>query len=303
MFDFFKKKITETFKTIKKTAIEHKITQKQLDDFFYKIELILLENNASYDATNEIINNAKKQLIDKNINIFKTKYFLENAIKNCLFDILNKDKINIIEKIKQANNNGRPYVILFLGFNGTGKTTNLAKLGYLLKQNNFKCVFAAGDSFRYAAIEQLKKHGGNLNIPVIAHKYGADSAAVIFDAKKYAVSHNLNVVLCDTAGRVHTDKNLLEELKKIIRVNNPDLNILVAEAITGSDIENQVKQFSEVGIDGTILTKTDIDKKIGSAISVCYISKRPILYLSFGQKYTDLIEFDAKKALENIFKF
>ena len=297
-----KETLKETFLSVKKKAVEKEITQKELDAFFYDIELVLLENNASYGATNQIIESAKKELVGTKADRFKLKQALETSIKNSIFDILNQEKIDLIEKIKEVNQNGEPCVIVFLGFNGAGKTTNLAKLGSLLKENDLKCVFAAGDTFRAAAIEQLKKHAEILNIPLISHQYGADSAAVIFDAKKYASAHNLDVVLCDTAGRVHTDKNLMEELKKIKRVNNPHMMILVAESITGSDIENQVEQFCKIGMDGTILTKTDIDGKIGSAISVCYISKKPILYLSCGQKYKDLNEFDAKKVLDSVFE-
>ncbi|RLG13698.1 MAG: signal recognition particle-docking protein FtsY [Candidatus Nanohalarchaeota archaeon] len=297
-----KETLKETLLSVKKKAVEKEMTQKELDAFFYDIELVLLENNASYDATDRIIETAKKELLGTKADRFNIKEALENSIKNSIFDILNQEKIDMQKRIKEVNENGEPCVIVFLGFNGAGKTTNLAKLGFLLQKRGLKCVFAAADTFRAAAIEQLKKHADKLKIPVVAHQYGADSAAVIFDAKKYAAAHKINVVLCDTAGRVHTDKNLMEELKKIRRVNSPHLMILVAESITGSDIENQIEQFGEVGIDGTILTKTDIDGKIGSAISICYLSKKPILYLSCGQKYEDLNEFDAKKVLDSIFE-
>ncbi|MCK5476501.1 MAG: signal recognition particle-docking protein FtsY [Candidatus Aenigmarchaeota archaeon] len=297
-----KETLKETFDAVKKKAVEKNITQQELDDFFYNIELVLLENNASYDATNQIIENAKKQLLGTKADRFRIKEILEESLKNSIFDILDQKNIDIAEKIKEINKNNEPCVIVFLGFNGAGKTTNLAKLGYDLKNKGFKCVFAAADTFRSAAIEQLKKHADKMKIPVVSHQYGADSAAVIFDAKKYAAAHKCDVVLCDTAGRVHTDKNLMEELKKIKRVNNPHLMILVAESITGSDIENQVEVFSAIGIDGVILTKTDIDGKIGSAISVCYVSKKPILYLSCGQKYEDLIEFNAKSVLDSVFE-
>jgi len=195
----------------------------------------------------------------------------------------------------------KPSLFLFLGFNGSGKTTSLAKVGHYLKKKGVSCVFAAGDSFRAASIEQLEEHGRRLNIDVIKHKYGADSAAVIFDAKKHAQARGIDVVLADTAGRPHTDRNLMNELKKVCRVNNPNLKILVIDSLVGNDAVPQARMFDEVvGIDAVMFTKVDVNEKGGCILSVAKILKKPILFLGTGQEYSSLKTFDSQEFIDNI---
>jgi fused signal recognition particle receptor len=170
-----------------------------------------------------------------------------------------------------------------------------------MKKSGLSCVFAAGDSWRAAAIEQLEEHGKNLGIDVIKHKYGADPAAVIFDAVKHAESKRVDVILADTAGRSHANANLMEELKKIIKVNKPDLKILVLDALTGNDIYDQCKLFNDaVGVDGMILTKADVYEKGGAALAASHTINKPILYMGIGQDYKDLEKFDSKKIVEKL---
>ncbi len=193
-------------------------------------------------------------------------------------------------------------MIVFFGINGSGKTTTIAKIAYLLKKHKITSVFAASDTFRAASIEQIEKHAEKLGIKVIKHKYGSDPAAVAFDAINYAKAHNIDVVLIDTSGRMHTEQNLLEEMKKICRVAKPDLRIFVGEAIVGNDAIEQGKTFNdEIGIDGIILTKADVDEKGGATISLSYITKKPILFLGTGQGYADLKEFNKEEILKKIF--
>ncbi|MEN7982689.1 MAG: signal recognition particle-docking protein FtsY, partial [Nanoarchaeota archaeon] len=194
-----------------------------------------------------------------------------------------------------------PYVILFCGINGTGKTTTVAKVADYLKGNNLSCVLAAGDTFRAASIEQLKTHGERLNIKVVAHEYGSDPASVGFDAIAYAKKNKIDCVLIDTAGRMHTSKNLLKEMEKIVKVCKPDLKIFVGESITGNDILEQVRSFDwAIGIDGIVLSKADIDEKGGTALSVGYVTKKPILYLGTGQEYDKFEVFDREKFIERL---
>ena len=175
---------------------------------------------------------------------------------------------------------------------GVGKTLISIGLMYLLKKRGYKCVLAAGDTFRAAAVEQLQHHGNKLGIKTIFHQYGADSAAVIYDAVKHAKANHIDVVLADTAGRTHTDRNLMDELKKVVRVNRPDLRILVIDSLTGNDAVRQAKQFhEEVGVDCIIMTKVDVNEKGGSILSVCNAIKKPILFIGTGQNYKDLREF------------
>ena len=202
-----------------------------------------------------------------------------------------------MERIKTK----KPFLIVFVGFNGSGKTTTIARIANLLKKKNISSVFAAADSWRAAAIEQIQEHGDNLGITVIKHKYGADPAAVVFDAVKHAKSKGIDVVLADTAGRTHTNVNLMEELKKIVRVNKPDMKILVLDSLTGNDIYDQSKLFDEaIGIDGMILTKTDIYEKGGAALAASHTINKPILYMGVGQGYDDLEKFDKKKIIKTL---
>ena len=191
----------------------------------------------------------------------------------------------LLEEIK---NKKKSLYIAFFGINGSGKTTSIAKLANMLMSKNISCVMAASDTFRAASIEQLQVHADKIGIKLIKHDYGADPAAVAFDAIKHAMAKDIDVVLIDTAGRMHSNKNLIDEMKKIARVAKPDIKIFVGESITGNDCVEQAKTFNEaVGIDGIILAKADIDEKGGAAISVSYVTKKPIIPWN-GQEYKDL---------------
>jgi fused signal recognition particle receptor len=178
-------------------------------------------------------------------------------------------------------------------------TTTIAKFAHKLKK--YRPVLAAGDTFRAAAIDQLEEHGRRLGVKVVKHNYGADSAAVIFDAVKHAASVGSKVVLADTAGRSHSNVNLMDELKKVVRVNKPDLKVLVLDSITGNDIYDQSQLFNEAaGVDAIILTKADVYEKGGSALSASYTIKKPILYLGTGQNYDDLKDFVPEEIVKNL---
>ncbi len=218
-------------------------------------------------------------------------------MKESVTDILNVEEIDLLTEVKTK----KPYVITFVGFNGSGKTTSIARIGYLLKEKGFSVVFAAADTWRAASIEQLEEHGKNLGINVIKQKYGSDPAAVIFDAVKHAKSKDIDIVLADTAGRSHANVNLIEELKKIVRVNTPDMKILVMDALTGNDVVDQTSTFNNaVGVDALILTKTDVYEKGGAILSSVHNIKKPILYLGVGQEYKDLKKFDSNEIVRNL---
>ena len=203
----------------------------------------------------------------------------------------------MLEKIKQK----KPFVICFVGINGSGKTTTIAKIAKLLLNKKFTVVLAAADTFRAAAIDQLQLHANKLGVKLIKHNYGSDPAAVAFDAVKHAQAKGVDVVLIDTAGRMHSNENLIDEMKKIVRVAKPDLKIFVGESITGNDCVEQAKQFNEaIGIDAIILAKADVDEKGGAAISVSYVTQKPIVYIGTGQDYEDLKEFDQKMVINSL---
>ena len=191
--------------------------------------------------------------------------------------------------------------MMFVGVNGSGKTTTLAKVAKYFKEKDMTCVIAACDTFRAAAIQQLEEHANNVGVKMIKHDYGADPAAVAYDAIEHARSKDIDVVLVDTAGRLHSNTNLMDELRKIDRVANPDLTVFIGESTTGNDCVEQATKFQEaVDIDGIILTKMDVDEKGGAAISISYVTGKPIIFYTNGQGYDDIEPFDKKVVLENL---
>jgi len=249
-----------------------------------------------------VIDQIKRKLGEEIINKSINKKEIEEKIKEVLKEILSEILIEPFDLIERINKSKKPFVIVFFGINGGGKTTTISKIVHLLQKNKLKCVLAAADTFRAASIEQLEKHAANLGINVIKHQYGADPAAVAFDAIAHAKAAGKDVVLIDTAGRMHTKTDLMREMEKISRVSKPDLKIFVGESITGNDAVEQAQAFNKsIGIDAIILTKADVDEKGGAMISVSKVTGKPILFLGTGQKYGDLELFDKKKIIDSIF--
>ncbi len=288
----------ESFFTKLKSVFSYKITEQEFNDIFDNLELLLLENNVALEAVESIRLKLSKRLIGKEIKKSELEKEIKNELKYTLNELLIEPD-NPLDIIKLKTE--KPFVILFIGINGSGKTTNLAKVAYFLKQAEFSVVLAAADTFRAASIEQISEHAEKLKVPLIKHDYNADPAAVGFDAIKYAKAHKIDVVLIDTAGRMHTKTNLIEEMKKIERVNKPDLKIFVAESIAGNDAVEQAKTFHEaIEIDGTILSKADVDEKGGTIISVSHATNKPIFFLGTGQNYKDLELFNKQKFIESL---
>ncbi len=287
-----------SFLTKLKSTFSYKISEDDFNSLFDDLEMLLLENNVAMEATEFLKKKLSQNLIGKEIK----KDNLESEIKKELKEALNEiliDPDDPLDAIKLKKE--KPFVMLFFGINGTGKTTSIAKIAYLLKENKISVTMAAADTFRAASIEQISEHGKKLNIPVIKQTYNSDPAAVGFDAIKYAKAHSIDVVLIDTAGRMHTKSNLMEEMKKISRVTQPDLKIFVAESIAGNDAIEQAKTFHEaIEIDGSILSKADIDEKGGTILSISYATKKPIFYLGTGQNYQDLKLFNKQDFIKSL---
>lgn len=284
------------FEKIKEVITTKTISAEKFNELFWELELALLENNVAVEVIEKIKNDLKEELVDKPLKRGKVEESIEEALRKSI-ESLFVDDFDLIKEVKKK----KPYVIVFFGVNGSGKTTSIARLAYLLKKEGFKCVMAAADTFRAAAIQQLEEHGKKLDVKVIKHDYGSDPAAVAFDAIKHAEAKGLDVVLVDTAGRMHSNMDLVREMEKIVRVSKPDLKIFVGEATTGNDCTEQCSIFnSAIGIDGIILAKQDIDEKGGASVSVSYITKKPIIYLGVGQNYQDLIKFDKEKIIKGL---
>jgi len=275
------------------------LEEKDLEEPMWALEMALMESDVALPVAEEIVREVKSDLVGKKKKIgADTGAIAEQSLKNALISLLSKNHLDFDEFVKAKE---KPVKILFVGVNGTGKTTSIAKVARYLMNQNYSVVLAAGDTFRAGAIEQLEVHGNNLGLKVVKHKTGGDPAAVIFDAIEYARAHNKDVVLADTAGRLHTNINLMDQMRKIVRVTKPDLLIFVDEAIAGNDAVERARLFNEsVPIGGSILTKTDADAKGGSAISIAYITGKPVLFLGVGQTYPDLVKFEPEWLVDRL---
>jgi fused signal recognition particle receptor len=281
-----------------KEKFSYKLDEDKFDDIFSELEEILIESNVAMESIDFIKDELKKELVGKEIKKGEIEKKLKEAMSKAINNLL-IEPFDLIKKIKEKKE--KPYIICFFGINGSGKTTSIAKLCKYLQNKGLNCVLAASDTFRAASIEQLEKHASKLGVKVIKHQYGADPAAVAFDAIKHAKAQGIDIVLIDTAGRMHTQGNLMQEMQKIIRVSKPDMRIFVGEAIVGNDAVEQAKTFNEkIGLDAIILSKADIDEKAGATISVSYVTKKPILFLGIGQEYKDLELFDKRKIIKQL---
>ncbi len=280
------------------------IDEKKVDDVLSELEIILLESDVAFEVVESISEKLKERLVGRRKKIGeKLSDIVLNELKSIIFEILDANRFDFDEFVASKLKEKKPLNIIFVGVNGTGKTTTIAKIAKRLMDNGYSVVLAAGDTFRAGAIEQLEEHAARLGVRVIKHRQGADPAAVIYDALRHAESKGIDVVLADTAGRMHTKKNLIDQLEKIKRVTKPDLTIFVDESIAGNDAVERARMFNEaVGIDGSILTKLDADPKGGTAISISYVTNKPVLFFGTGQGYDDLVKFDSKWLVDRIFE-
>ncbi|MDI9642002.1 MAG: signal recognition particle-docking protein FtsY [Archaeoglobaceae archaeon] len=278
------------------------ISEEKVDEVLDELEVALLESDVAFEVVSEIRESLKGRLAGRRKKIGESLYkIVENELKAVLVEILQKNQFDFDEFVSKRLKEKKPLNIIFVGVNGTGKTTTIAKVAKRL-MNKYSVVIAAGDTFRAGAIEQIEEHAKRLGIRLIKHNPGSDPTAVIFDALKHAESKGIDIVLADTAGRMHTKKNLLDQLEKIKRVTKPDLIIFVDESVAGNDAVERARMFNEmIGINGSILTKIDADAKGGTAISISYVTQKPVLFLGNGQNYEDLVKFNADWLVERIF--
>jgi fused signal recognition particle receptor len=286
------------------TFINKTLTEKKLDDAIEDLKLILLRNDVAMNTADDICQNIISKLKgDKIGRLSSTRSILEETLEEVITNILTPDfELDLLQEIKNKKASGDlPYTIVFLGVNGTGKTTTMAKIARYLKEYGYSVVAAASDTFRAGAIEQLSYHMDNVGVNVIKGQYKSDPASVSYDAIDHAKAKKIDVVLVDTAGRQVTDKNLMREIEKICRVANPDLKLFIGDSLAGNDALFQAKEFNKyVGIDATILTKLDADAKGGAALSISHETRKPIIFVGVGQKYTDLEEFDPDLFISNV---
>jgi len=295
--------LRSAFSNVVKSFSEKELTEKDINNILQQLEISLLESDVATEVIDSLKSDLKKRLIGTKVD----KHEIESLVKKSLIDSISglfdaAGKIDVLEKIDAKKKLQEPYVILFVGINGTGKTTTLAKLAHMLQQAKLSVVVAAADTYRAGAIEQLKEHTNRLNLKIIAQNYGADPAAVAKDAVLHAKSHKIDCVLIDTAGRMQTSKNLMDQIAKITKVVNPDLKLFIGDSLAGNDTVNQAREFYQhTKFDGSILTKSDADAHGGAALSIVKVTNTPILFVGIGQGYKDLKPFDKELFIETVF--
>lgn len=299
MFDNLQNKIKRTAKRITR----QELSAEDVEDIIWDFRVGLLESDVAVPITDKLIGELESEFEGEKVGIRDdTGVKLYEILRDTLEEILTTEKdVDIIQTIEEKKAKGEPAKFLFVGVNGCGKTTTIAKVAKYLQEKGYNLVLAAADTFRAAGIEQLEKHGDDLGVKVIKHQKEADAAAVAYDAVEHAKAQGLDAVLIDTAGRMQTDVNLMEEMKKIERVSDPDLTIFVGDALTGNDAVEQASKFEEaIDIDGSILTKMDADARGGASLSIVEETGEPILFLGTGQGYDDLVKFDSETIIENL---
>ncbi len=282
---------------------EKTIQEKHVEDILFELEMELLQGDVAMEVATEVVESVKENLVGKKIKRSHdiTEYTFY-ALRDAVSDIISIEGKSMTEMLEEKKAQGEPLVVMFVGINGTGKTTTIGKLANYYLKKGYSPVIAASDTFRAGAIEQVTHHADNVGVKIIKHQKGSDPAAVAFDAVEHAKAQNKELVLIDTAGRMQTNTNLMDEMKKIKRVSKPDLVIFVGDAITGNDATEQARKFNEaIDIDGVILTKADADSKGGASLSIGYVIQKPIMFLGVGQGYDDIMEYDSEWMLNQLF--
>jgi fused signal recognition particle receptor len=301
MFEKLKSGLTGLVNKVTSTELKAENLHPILSDF----KINLAENDVAFPVADLICDELEKRLTGVQVKRLEDrKKIVEENLRQVLLEVmLTNNKIDLLKKVEEKRKKGEPFVLLFVGINGTGKTTTIAKVAQFLRDKGYSVVLACSDTYRAGSIEQLEEHAKRLGMRIITHKYGADPAAVAYDAISHAKAHGINVVLIDTAGRMQTNQNLMNELAKVKRVITPDLTVLTVDSLTGNDAVMQAEEFHKcVGIDATILTKVDADVKGGSALSVTYVTQKPILFIGTGQTYKDLEVFDPEKFVNMVLR-
>ncbi len=288
-------KLKKAFSTFIERASRVLTSKKDLEDALEDLKYSLIESDVAFEVVEEIADSVWKSVCE---GIVRDRRGLVKLMKDLVKGVFQKTpSIDIVDEAYKF----KPYKIVFLGVNGVGKTTTIAKIAMMYYEKGFKPLMVAADTFRAGAQEQLRIHGERTGLPVFMGKYGADPAATAYDAVAYASKRGYDVVLIDTAGRMHVDVDLVDELKKIVRVIKPHRKILVVDALTGNDAIEQARFFNDaVSVDAVIVTKVDAYERGGVPLSIAYILGKPIIYVGVGQGYKDIKPFDVDEYISKI---
>ena len=292
MLGNLKDSVKEFSSNVKSAVAEKELEESDLDPLLEELRLKLLKNNVSLEVAEEIEEEMREKLLGETVGRGNVEEKVKEAFREKLLELLD-DSFNLDKEIEEA---GSPPTVFLIGFNGSGKTTTAAKLAREYRDEGV--VLGAGDTFRAASIEQLQEHGENLDVKVVTHEYESDPAAVGYDTVEHA-EKNDKIAVVDTAGRSHSDSNLMDELKKMVEVNDPDISFLVVDALAGNDILEQAEAYEGM-FDAIIVTKMDVDEKGGSIISLSHRSGKPVAFIGTGQDYDDIEEFDKEKFVNRI---
>lgn len=298
-------KLKSGFKGLVTKVTTTELKSDNLNPILSDFKMSLAENDVAFPVADKICDDLEKRLVGVQVKRLEDrKKVVDENLRQVLLNVMLTDKhIDLLAMAEEKRKKTQPFTLMFVGINGTGKTTTIAKVAQWFRNKNYSVILAAADTYRAGSIEQLEEHGRRLGMRVIKSIYGGDPAAVGFDAVNHAKAHGINVVLIDTAGRMQTNQNLMNELIKVKRVVKPDLTVFTVDSLIGNDAVTQAEEFNKaVGIDATILTKVDADVKGGSALSVTFVTQRPILFIGVGQTYKDLELFDPEKFVNMVLR-
>jgi len=301
MFERLKSGLKGLVNKVTTTELKSEKLQPILSEF----EMNLIENDVASPVAEKVTKEMETRLDKVQVKRFDDRRKLvESNLREVLLSVMQTgEKIDLLKMIQEKRRTGEPFTVVFVGINGTGKTTTIAKVARFLNKKGYSVVISCSDTYRAGSIEQMEEHCRRLGVKMIKHTYGSDAAAVAYDSICHAKAHGIDAVLIDTAGRMQTNQNLMSELAKVKRVVKPDLTVLTVDSLIGNDAVMQAEEFDKcVGIDATILTKVDADVKGGSALSVTYVTKKPILFIGVGQTYEDLELFDPERFVQMILK-
>ncbi|QZP36481.1 signal recognition particle-docking protein FtsY [Halobaculum magnesiiphilum] len=275
------------------------IEEEDLEEPLQDLELALLSSDVEMSVADRILETVREKMLgETRAQVQTTDQLVTEALHDALLDVISVGQFDFEERIAEAD---KPVTVVFTGVNGVGKTTTIAKLSEWLDERGYSSVLANGDTYRAGANEQIREHAEALDRKLIAHEQGGDPAAVIYDGVEYAEANDIDVVLGDTAGRLHTSNDLMAQLEKIDRVVDPDMTLFVDEAVAGQDAVKRAQEFDDAAaIDGSVLTKADADSSGGAAISIAYVTGKPILFLGVGQGYDDLRRFDPEELVDEL---
>ena len=298
-------KLKSGFKGLVNKVTTTELKAENLSPILFDFKMTLVENDVAFPVADKICEELEKRLVGVAVKrLDDRKKIVDETLRQVLLEVmLTDERISLVNKVEEKRKNKDPLSLMFVGINGTGKTTTIAKVAKFLQDKGYSLVLAGADTYRAGSIEQLEEHGKRLGIRVIKSTYGGDPAAVAYDTVNHAKAHGINIVLIDTAGRMQTNQNLMNELIKIKRVVQPDLTIFTVDSLIGNDAVMQAEECNKaVGIDATILTKVDADVKGGSALSVTYVTQKPILFIGIGQTYKDIEQFNPEKFVSMVLR-